>query len=60
VISADIMEAKMNLTLDENKDKIALDTNPKIRSPRVNMFGTTFLLTSKITANKETNNVTII
>ena len=60
VTSAEIIDAKMNLTLFENNDKIRFDDIPKIISPRVNMLGTIFLLTSKITAAEENEIVTII
>ena len=56
-MTAEIIEAKMYLTLDENIDKIRFDTTPKIRRVRVNESGTMPSLTSKIAAIAQNNTV---
>ena len=57
VITTEIIEAKMYLMLEENKDKIKFDEIPKIRRILVNELGTIPLRTSKIAAIAQNNTV---
>lgn len=57
VISAEIIEAKMYLMLDENSDKIKLDMTPKIKRNLVNQLGIIPSFTSKIAAIMQNNTV---
>ena len=56
----EIIEDKMNLTLDENHAKTTLEISPKNKRLYVNQFGTIPFLTSKIVAKIQNRIVIII